>query len=666
MPIPRIAIVGRPNVGKSSLMNMIARAKVSIVDPTPGVTRDRVAAIVELPPPTRDMGGPKTVEFIDTGGFGVYVAEGARYDEVGNDLQRLTERIELQIARAVESADVILFAVDAQAGVTPHDREIARMLREGAFRQRQGGSKERRRGGEENGRANGQAGGPGKNEPAVRVVATKVDGPRWEAHAAEVSALGFGEPLMVSAKNNYMRRDFLDALWEMTPEVPKEEEARADMLLAIIGKRNAGKSTLVNTLAGEERVIASEIPGTTRDAVDVRLEVNGRSVIAIDTAGLRKKKSFQNLIEHFAFDRVQRAVDRSTCIFLLIDATEPVSQVDEQLAMLAQKSFKPVVIVVNKWDLVEGRRDQRGRPVTTRTFEKYVRDQLRGLWYAPISFVSGATGMNLTRTIDLAFELQTQSASRVTTGILNRLVREIVDTRGPSDEVGHFAKVYYVAQTGVSPPTITLVVNRPEMFTPNYLRFLSNRFREQLPFPEVPIRIVVRARRQREDDLAREGEPARVRAGMKGVRERLAGSRVDLPEMPEGDAWLDDAFSMPAAGEDPDADAPPQQPETDAESTDWSEPEAVDAADDDAEGNGGADDADGETGERASADSDDYAEEKTPRPKPRRATKQPAAKPRKGAKRKPAARAPKATMSRGATRGGGRKTAKKKASKRRR
>jgi GTP-binding protein len=533
MSIPRVAIVGRPNVGKSSLLNMIAGAKVSIVDPTPGVTRDRVTAIVELQPPFKG-GAVKPVEFVDTGGFGVYVAEGQRFDEVGADLTQLTPGIEGQIEAAIANADLVLFAVDAQAGITPHDREIARLLREG----RLGGSQTRKGGKGEKSRS------AVAKRPPIRVVATKVDGPKWESHAAELAALGFGDPLPVSSKSNYFRRDFLDAVYDLLPEPAGDEEPRvtADLQMAIIGKRNAGKSTLVNTLAGEPRMIVSEIAGTTRDAVDVRFEMDGRSVVAIDTAGLRRKRSFQNMIEHFAFDRVQRAVDRADVILLLLDATEKISQVDEQLAMMAQKAFKPVIIVVNKWDLVEGKPDRKGRPITPETYEEYLRAELKGLWFAPISFISGKTGRNVRKTIDLAFEMRAQAAQRVTTGKLNRLVRAIIEQRGPTDVKGTFAKVYYVAQTGIEPPTITLVVNHPELFTPNYMRFLMNRFREELPFSEVPIRIVVRARRQREGDLAEAGEEGEVKVarGRKGVHERT-GTRPSAPI--SGAELLSDEFS---------------------------------------------------------------------------------------------------------------------------
>lgn len=532
MPIPRIAIVGRPNAGKSSLMNMIARWKVSIVDPTPGVTRDRVAAIVDLEGPNGINSPKKTVEFMDTGGFGVYVAEGERFDEIGSDLATLTEDIESQIAAAVEGADLILFAIDAQAGITPHDQQIAKLLREGKL----GAAGREGEKGPKGQRAKGQKKETKRKTPPIRVVATKVDGPKWETHAHELSALGFGEPLMVSAMNNYMRREFLDAIYELTPDEALEAkpEARADLMLAIVGKRNAGKSTLVNTLAGEPRVIVSEIAGTTRDAIDVRFEMDGKSLVAIDTAGVRKKKSFQNQIEHWAMDRAVRAIERADVILLLIDATEKISQVDEQLAALAQKSWKPTIIVVNKWDLAEGQIGRDDKPVTPGKYEDYLRKELRGLTFAPIAFISGQQNDNVRETIELAFELKEQASERVTTGKLNRLIREIVTRQGPTDTKGTHAKVFYVAQTQTNPPTITLVVNYPELFRPNYQRFLINRLREDTPFVEVPLRLVVRARRQREDDTKL------IDTGKYSEKLKLGrgGHRADTTQ--QADVWVAD------------------------------------------------------------------------------------------------------------------------------
>jgi GTP-binding protein len=545
MPVPRVAIVGRPNVGKSSLLNMLAHDKVSIVDPTPGTTRDRVSLLVDLThshQPTPDRGGiVRTIELTDTGGYGVYVAEGRRFDDVGSDLTRLTKDIEHQISEAVGSADLVLFVIDAQAGVTPADEQIARMLRERVL------------------------GGRERGDLRVLVVANKTDGPRWEAHAFEAASLGFGEPLPVSARNNYFRRDFTDALYDAVAALPGQEEwtarqsaearaaASGEMRLAIIGKRNAGKSSLVNALAGEQRVIVSEIAGTTRDAVDVRFEMDGHSFVAIDTAGLRKKKSFADRIEWFAFDRAQRSIERADVVFLLVDATVPVSQVDQQLAQLAQKSFKPVIIVVNKWDLVEGTiatdGPNRGRAVTTGMFEDYLRKELAGLWYAPIAFVSAHKGSNLRQTVKLAQELFEQSGRRVNTGKLNRVLRDILATRGPSSKLGTFAKAYFIAQVAVRPPTIVLVVNTPRLFTANYQKFLVNRLREELDLPEVPIKLIIRERKRADLDDLLSGRHAAERAA-------ALGQEAESPGQDEAALLEEFGTSIDGPGEAIDLDEP--------------------------------------------------------------------------------------------------------------
>ncbi|MCC7387227.1 MAG: ribosome biogenesis GTPase Der [Phycisphaerales bacterium] len=534
MPVPRIAIIGRPNVGKSSLLNLMAKRKVAIVDPTPGVTRDRVSVIVDIDSP--DGKGPvKPAEVTDTGGYGIYTAEGERYDDVGADLSTLRKDIEQQIANAIATADVILFAVDAQAGITRDDEAIAQMLRTGRFGPGRGGVGERHGGTG----ARGQEGGSRLGEPGhqqqIRVIATKVDGPKWEAHAHEMAALGFGEPLMVSSKSNYFRRDFLDALWLSLPEPDPEPARPADLQVAVIGKRNAGKSSLVNALAGEPRVIVSEIAGTTRDAVDVLVEYEGRKVMLIDTAGLRKKKSFQGAIEWYAFDRAKHAIDRSDVIILMIDATTDLSQVDEQLAMLAQKAYKPVVIAINKWDLVEGQHNTKGKLVGPDDYEEYVRRELKGLDFAPMAIMSAETGLNLRGLLELAFEMFEQAATRVPTGQLNRLVRGLIETRAPSNRQGKRARVYYVAQVKTNPPTIALVVNDPDLFDHNYERFLHNRFREELPFSEVPIRLIIRGRK-RGDDLHRTDQPDEAPSA-----ESLGWTDAELAELPdEAEAYFDE------------------------------------------------------------------------------------------------------------------------------
>ncbi|MFI4870485.1 MAG: ribosome biogenesis GTPase Der, partial [Phycisphaerales bacterium JB061] len=497
MPLPRVAIVGRPNVGKSSLMNLLAREKVSIVDDLPGVTRDRVSTIVHLEDPEGEGPGVD-IEVIDTGGFGVYVAEGQQFDDAGKDLTQLTEQIEWQIGQAVATADLVLFAIDAQVGITPRDEEIAKMLREQKF---------------------GREQGDGKKPVPVVMVATKIDGPKWEAHGYELAGLGFGEPLMIGSLNNYMRRDFFESLYEHVKGFEASPEPPSDLKLAIVGKRNAGKSTLINTLAGEPRVIVSEIAGTTRDAVDVRFKLDDKTVTAIDTAGLRRKKSFAGRVEWFALDRLQRSLKRADAVLFLVDATEKISHVDNQLAKMVIDAGVPVVIVINKWDLAEGEIGRRGRPVGTADYADYLRKELRGLSFAPLAFISASQGRNVREVIDLAGELAEQSRVRITTGELNRMIEKLLAERGPTNKLGDVAKIYYAAQTGIAPPTITIVVNKPDLFTPMYQRFLMNRFREMLPFGEVPIRLRIKARSKRK--------------GKAGVIDTQRGDRV-MPGAPAG------------------------------------------------------------------------------------------------------------------------------------
>ena len=537
--------MGRPNVGKSSLMNMLAGGKASIVDDLPGVTRDRVTRIIDL---AHSDGRPsRPLELTDTGGYGVYVAEGQRYDEVGADLSTLTDDVEGQIEAAVADADLILFCIDVQAGMTPRDEEIARLLREQRL-----GRKQRK----EVAKLDASLG----ERAPVQVVATKVDGPKWETHAYELSALGFGEPLMCSAKNNYMRRELSDQLYNLLPDdADTASPPPADLSVAVIGKRNAGKSTLVNALAGAERVIVSEIAGTTRDAVAVLVEKDGKRIIVIDTAGMRRKKSFQGRVEWFAFDRVQRAVDRADVVVLMVDATQPTSQVDQQLAMLCQNAFKPTMIGVNKWDLAEGQTDDKGRPVTGERYEKYMREAFKGLPFAPIALLSAKEGVNIDGVLELAFELKGQAHERVSTGALNRLVRGILEKRGPSNKLGTLARVFYVAQVGTAPPTIAMVVNEPKLFTPNYMRYLMNRIREQAPFDEVPFRVFVRSRKQ--FDRRREQAEKRDKRGLidtsafdRGEDLELTPEEIEslfrIPGEGDGEHFIEQAEDAIEAGDD--------------------------------------------------------------------------------------------------------------------
>lgn len=459
MSLPKVAIVGRPNVGKSSLLNRLAGRRISIVDPTPGVTRDRVTAIIELPDDQNDT--PRLAEVTDTGGYGVYTADGQRFDDAGADLSALTADIEHQIRLATERADLVLFVVDAQSGLSALDHTVADLLR------RMGAA------------------------PRVLLVANKVDDEGWEAHAHEASSLGLGDPVGVSAMSGWRIRQLREALAERLPEgVEDENESAAEMKLAIVGRRNAGKSTLVNALAGEPRVIVSEIAGTTRDSVDVRFELNGRAFLAIDTAGVRKRKSFADDIEWYAHHRMLRAIRRADVAMLLIDATEEITQVDRKLARELTAQFKPTVIVINKWDKVADE-------LTPEQYLDYINQELPGLNFAPIVMISAATGEGVQDAIAMAFNLFQQANHREPTARLNEQIQEILTQRGPTSRLGTKAKVLYVSQIGVAPPTVVMVVNDPRLFEGRYERYLMNALRDRVPFSEVPIRLIFTQRKRK-------------------------------------------------------------------------------------------------------------------------------------------------------------------------
>ncbi len=434
--LPIVAIVGRPNVGKSSLLNFLAGRRISIVDPTEGVTRDRVSTPV--------LAGDHAFELTDTGGYGVI------------DKDNLTADIERQIALAVDEARLILFVVDTKAGKVPLDQTVADYLRT-------------------------------KNKP-VLLVANKADGEKLAQQTAEFYALGFGDPVPISCTTRQgkdrllaeiaKRLDFADA-----PETPQNPE----MKIAVVGKRNAGKSTLINTLAGQPRVIVSEVPGTTRDSIDVRFEREGHSFLIIDTAGVRKKaKITRDDLEFYAFHRAQRSIRRADVVFMLIDSTVEMGDVDQKLAAYIAEEFKPCVLVINKWDLVEGK-------TSADQYEEYIGEILPQLDYAPIAFISAKHQHNISELIQLAQVMHAQAATRLPTSQLNQAVEEILALRGPSSPTTQKVKVYYATQIDVHPPTLVLFVNNPDLITQEYRRFFVRQLRERLPFSEVPIRLHVRS-----------------------------------------------------------------------------------------------------------------------------------------------------------------------------
>ncbi len=440
MGLPVVAIVGRPNVGKSSLLNCLVGRRISIVDPTAGVTRDRVSAPLPV--------GDGYVELVDTGGIGIV------------DTDHLAEQVEHQIDYALASAALILFVVDAREGRTALDAAAARRLR--------------------------------KQDKPVLLVANKVDQAAMEPAIEEFQTLGFGRALAVSAKHSRGLRDLLEAVAAgLGPALTKAPPPQAVMKLAVVGKRNAGKSTFVNTVAGQPRVIVAKTPGTTRDSIDVTVELDGRCFVLIDTAGLRKRKSLSGDIEFYSLHRAMRSIRRADVVALMIDASEKISQVDKDLAGDIAGQFKPVVLVVNKWDLASGRAE-------AQDYQDYLTKVFPELSFAPISLVSSTQNLNVRQTVRLAEELFGQSRTRVPTGRLNKTIEEIVALRGPSHKAGTKPpRILYASQIAVAPPTILCFVNDVRSFDAGYQRFMVNQLHQRLDITEVPIRLLFRQRRSK-------------------------------------------------------------------------------------------------------------------------------------------------------------------------
>ncbi len=435
MSLPVVAIVGRPNVGKSTFLNAAVGRLVSVVDPTEGVTRDRVSVPIIV--------DKHAFQLVDTGGIGIV------------DVQDLSPLVEAQIRTALEEASVVIFIVDAKAGVTALDQRIARELKQLA-------------------------------KPTV-FAANKAESMRIRQSLSEFEQLGFGAPLTLSAQNKENVTTVIDAAIALLPADGPTTLPEIHLEVAIVGRRNAGKSTLVNALAGSDRMIVSEKPGTTRDSVDVSISHDRATWLLIDTAGVTTHAhDGRDPIQWYSEHRAFRSVRRADISVLLVDVTVPIGGLEKRLASEIEKAGKPCLLVANKWDLVESTR--------TGEMEEYFRKMLPGLERAPIAFVSAKTKLNVRSMLDVCADLHRQATQKLTTGQINRFVAIAIEQRAPRIASSRRARIYYATQVGVSPPTIALFVNDPDLFDPAFRRYLEHRFRDTFPFPEVPVRLDFRRR----------------------------------------------------------------------------------------------------------------------------------------------------------------------------
>ena len=436
MARPIVAIVGRPNVGKSTLFNRLAGKRIAIVEDTPGITRDRLYADAEW----------RNREFVvtDTGGI------------IFNEQDPLRLQVKRQAELAVEEADVIVMIVDVTEGITPTDEELAIQLR--------------------------------KTRKPVLVVANKADNPQLENEASEFYKLGLGEVRPISSVHGRGVAEVLDAILDNVAHIPAEEEIPEDALkLAIIGRPNVGKSSILNVILGEERSIVSSIPGTTRDAIDTVFERNGDQFALIDTAGIRRAGKIQGSIEYYTVLRAIRAIERSDVALLVVDAGDGVTDGDKRVGGYAHQAGKGCVIVVNKWDL----RRQGENRTTIKDFTTHLRKEMLFLSYAPVVYASALEGKGIAEILDTAKDVAENCALRIATGELNRIIGNAVDAK-PRTEKGRAFKVKYATMVSVKPPTILLFVNDPDMFHFSYRRYLENQIRKTYGYEGSPIRIVAK------------------------------------------------------------------------------------------------------------------------------------------------------------------------------
>lgn len=434
MSKPIVAVVGRPNVGKSTLFNQLAGRRISIVEDTPGVTRDRVYADTEW------LNNKFTM--IDTGGL-----EPGSQDE-------LLKQIRFQAEIAIETADVILFITDGKEGITSTDRDVAEMLR--------------------------------KSKKPLVLAVNKIDTLEEEANLYEFYNLAIGEPVSISASHKRGIGDLLDRIVEHFKPEDMEYEDEDVIKIAVVGKPNAGKSSLVNKILGEERVIVTDIPGTTRDAVDTPVEIDGQKYIIIDTAGIRRKSRIDDSLERYSVLRALSAIRRCDIALIVIDSVHEVTEQDTKIAGLVHEEGKGSIIVMNKWDMIEK---------STNTMNKYrqrLMNDLSYMTYAPSVFISAKTGQRVDRILKLVNFVYSQYTFRISTGVLNDCLADAIAVNEPPSDKGRRLKILYATQVSVKPPTFVLFVNDPKLMHYSYKRYLENYFRKTFGLEGTPLHIIVR------------------------------------------------------------------------------------------------------------------------------------------------------------------------------
>jgi len=438
MAKPVVAIVGRPNVGKSALLNRLIQSREAIVEGTPGVTRDRIY---------RDcVWNGRTFSLVDTGGILVL------------DQDDLRKAIRLQVEMALAEADFILFVVDVRDGVHPLDQDVANLLR--------------------------------KTGKKIMVVANKADNLEQAADAAEFFSLGFGQPAAVSSVHGMGTGDLLDMVVKNLPDQSLEESEDEPIYISIVGRPNVGKSSLLNALIGQERAIVTDQPGTTRDIVDSAISWKGNKFIIVDTAGLRRKGKVGDRIEYYSCQRARRAIKRSDIGLVILDAGEPAVMQDKRIAGILEENGKGILIVVNKWDLAEPDFSARHYSPLMEDFEALLRRKMDFLSYSPIIFISALKKLGIGKILPLVVDIYRQFTRRVNTSVVNQVIREAFYLKPPPSFKGRNLKLYYSLQVGSSPPTFVLKVNSPKLVHFSYKRYIENQVRKSLGFNRTPLRII--------------------------------------------------------------------------------------------------------------------------------------------------------------------------------